>query len=120
MTKKLAEYAQLDTPQAVNVPPTAAGVATWALGKFGAGALIALAAVWWTLRIDDRAAAREDQLLDAYRQQATINQDISSTLATMNRRLDSQQRALEDIFREFLRREYEQGAWQAPRAPAEN
>jgi len=46
MTERLHAAAQADTPANVEVPPTPFGVAAWMVGKFGAGALMAAAAIY--------------------------------------------------------------------------
>jgi hypothetical protein len=73
MTEIIKDFAEKDTPQEVSIPDSRSGLLIWAVGRFGSGIIIAIFAVWWLVRIDDRAAEREAALLDAYRNQTSIN-----------------------------------------------
>lgn len=70
MTERLRGMIDNDTPQAVQVPNGWASLVWWSIAKFGAGMLVAIFAFFWLWRIDERAAGREERLLEAYLQQA--------------------------------------------------
>lgn len=63
MTDRLREIAQRDTPQAVDVPSTWAGLIVWASARFGVGIIFAAVFGYATREVYRDGKARQDQLM---------------------------------------------------------
>lgn len=63
MTDTLHKLAQNDTPAAVEVPSTWAGLIVWAAGRFGVGIIFAVVFGYATREVYYDGKARQDQLM---------------------------------------------------------
>ncbi|MDB6076879.1 MAG: hypothetical protein JWO82_626 [Akkermansiaceae bacterium] len=80
------KLATSDTPSAVSVPPTMMGLVTWAVGRFGGAALIAIAAVYFLTKVyTDMRVQGEQQLGDMKAQNAAMLEVIRSQTSASER-----------------------------------
>lgn len=84
--------AQADTPEAVQIPNTWAGLAVWAVGRFGIGALVA--AVFWQAWREERlhSHTRNDKLVEILESRAKIDAEMSLALGNLTRSIDDMRR----------------------------
>lgn len=92
-TTKLHNFAQNDTPTAVEVPKSWRGLLIWAVGRFGSGILMAAACAWALMRVYDDHSAQTRQLMTILEQRARV--DAEMTIAVTQLRA-----AVEDVTRE--------------------
>lgn len=110
---EIHSLAQKDTPQAVEVPKSTAGLVMWAIGRFGSGAVIAIAAGYAAVRIytdmqlqtasqlaDQKA--QNAQVVEMIRNQMTSQSEVATALKEIGRQLESNTRAIEDAHRRAI------------------
>lgn len=66
--KVLQEYANDDTPNFVNIPPTWSGIASWLFGRFGIAVIFVYSS--WMFYQDSKAT--NALMLDAYKENAAM------------------------------------------------
>jgi Holliday junction resolvasome RuvABC endonuclease subunit len=77
------EIASKDTPEKVAVPNTLAGLVTWAVGRFGGTAVIAIAAAWAVVRIyTDMQVQTANQLGDQKAMNAQVIEMVRQATET--------------------------------------
>jgi hypothetical protein len=85
-TDDMHQVASSDTPAAVSVPPTMMGLVTWAVGRFGGAALIAIAAVYFLTKVyTDMRVQGEQQLGDMKAQNAAMLEVVRAQTAASER-----------------------------------
>lgn len=70
---ELRHIAQQDTPSSVEVPPTWAGLITWAVGRFGVGVLFAGVFGWWLMTVYGDLRNDGARVLAAFEKQSETN-----------------------------------------------
>lgn len=70
---KIADFANKDTPEAVQIPASWPGVLAWVMGRFGVGVTVAAVFGLFTVRIYEDLQRQNAAILDAFRQQTITN-----------------------------------------------
>lgn len=70
---ELHQLAQADTPSAVYVPNTWAGLITWAVTKFGVGVMFAAVFAWWLMTVYADLRSDATRVLAAFEKQSETN-----------------------------------------------
>lgn len=92
------QFAEADTPSEITVPRSWPGLAAWASVRLGPWAIIAFAMGWWVLRLDERFAARELALLEAYQNATATQAEISDALRDLTRQTELNTAAVADLY----------------------
>lgn len=95
-----------DTPEKVEVPNTLAGLVTWAVGRFGGTAVIAIAAAWAVVRIytdmqiqtanqlgDQKAM--NTQVIEMVRNATEANGEMTQAMRELSKQVELNTRAVE-------------------------
>lgn len=80
MTEKLTEHANKSTPKGVEVAPGINGLVTWAVGRFGAGAIFLVAVI---VMYSDLKAERQISM-NLLRENITVMQKTATGLEKVN------------------------------------
>lgn len=103
---QIHEVASKDTPTAVEVPNTLAGLITWAVGRFGGTAVIAIAAAWAVVRVytdmqiqtanqlGDQKAANA-QVMEMVRSATAVQGEVAMAIKELTRQVEANTRAVE-------------------------
>lgn len=91
--------AQADTPSVVNVPNTWPGLVMWAVGRFGAGALMAAACAYALVRVYEDQSKMTEKVLSAFEAQATTQAKMQSSLDAITRALEANTREIQEAHR---------------------
>jgi len=87
-TKELHDFAQTDTPEAVDVPRNWGGLLVWAVGRFGSGIVLALACAWALMRVYDDHAAQTRQLMVILEQRARVDSEMTLAVNQLRGAID--------------------------------
>lgn len=99
MTDRVKHFLDNETPQGVQVPDSWFSIVWWSFAKFGAGMVVAAFAFFWLVRIDERAAGREEKLLEAYLSQAAVQMRTAESLEAHTQTLERMIRQAEAAHR---------------------
>ena len=99
MTARLHTFIAEDTPSNVEVPKTVISLFQWMVGRFGAGIVVAAVLLYLFIRIDNRAAAREEKLLSAYVTSAQVQLQTSENLEDCTEAMETNTEALKQLTR---------------------
>jgi len=100
MTQQLYQAIDDDTPKNVNVPTNPYSLLWYAVGKFGAGIVLAAAMGFWLIRIDDRSALREDKVLEVLMYQAEAQAQTAKAMEAHTHSLEAHTQAIRDLSRQ--------------------
>lgn len=70
---QLAELANADSPEGIQIPPTWPGIVAWMVARFGVGIGVAVVFGWFTVRIYADLQRQNDRILEAFQQQTVTN-----------------------------------------------
>lgn len=90
-------------PQTVRVavPQVAGGVfssvAIREILRYGAGAIMGAVFLWLFIRSDERSAAREEKLLEAYQKQTEVTVETKMTIKAMTKSVEVNTEAIREI-----------------------
>lgn len=87
-TERLQDFAQSDTPSAVDVPRSWRGLIVWAVGRFGSGILMAAACAWALSRVYDDHASQTRSLMSILEQRARVDAEMTVTLHQLRGAID--------------------------------
>lgn len=93
MTDTLHAVAQADTPSNVDVPKTPMGLAIWAIGKFGGGAIMAVAAIYGLQTVYADLKQTHEKLIGIVEKRSEADLKLALALTDMS---DALRRVSED------------------------
>lgn len=76
----LKKFADQDTPAAVDVPDSYAGLLVWAVGRFGTSIVVGALCAWFLTRVYTDYHAQTDRLIGIFEKRAVVDADLVESL----------------------------------------
>ena len=95
--------AQMDTPQAVNVPNSLTGLIVWATGRFGVGVLMAVAFAYATNKVYQDYRLLTDRMITAFENRAKVDTETATTLQAQTTAIASLTQVMQQMAQDLKR-----------------
>lgn len=89
------EVASKTTPEGVQVPNTMPGLITWAIGKFGGSAVIAIGLSYAIIRIYTDMQVTQAQVMEMVRASTSTQAEVAQAIREMGKQIEANTRAAE-------------------------